>query len=101
MFYDVLVSFVERWITYCITAINHWGGSDLNKKVGQFYLTINSICKWSIIYTGGKRQSSAIKKGTEKSASNIDTGIIEGTLLFYTTPCFEALTKCFIVQRSV
>lgn len=26
------------------------------------------------------------------SASNIDVGIIAGTLLVYTTPCFEALT---------
>ena len=34
-------------------------------------------------------------KGTEKSASNIDVGIIAGTLLVYTTPCFEALTYRF------
>ena len=29
---------------------------------------------------------------TVYSASNIDVGIIAGTLLVYTTPCFEALT---------
>ena len=29
---------------------------------------------------------------TVYSASNIDVGIIAGTVLVYTTPCFEALT---------
>ena len=32
-------------------------------------------------------------KRNRKSASNIDVGIIVGTLLVYTTPCFEALTQ--------
>ena len=41
-----------------------------------------------------KRTAGAVsfKKEQKKSVSSIDVGIIAETLLFYTTPCFEALT---------
>ena len=60
-----------------------------------------------LVRTGGSRHTGLaalphrnIQKGTEKSASNIDVGIITGALLVYTTPCFEALTNNRMAKTS-